>query len=426
MTPLPRNTILLGHALDLLQSLPDGCVHCVVTSPPYYGLRAYDTEPQIWDGLSDCQHVWGETARAPWANDVPGPHGRAKNTEAGHWKTKETGPFCQRCGAWRGELGQEPTPALYIAHLVRIFREVGRVMRHDASLWVNLGDSYSGDSPIRHTSAETFSVAWDPSQSRGNGGSRRSAARQGTMRPKSLLLIPQRFAIAMADEGWIVRSDIIWAKGNALPESVTDRPTKSHEYVFLLTKNERYFYDAQAIAEPTSGTAHPRGRGVHPKTTESGQGIKANRSWEAATVVLAPTRNARTVWEINAEPFSGAHFATMPGELARRCILAGSAERCCEICGAPWKRVIEKITMYAGHSAQAGCTALLAQWPGWPARPGQPQYDGEPPRTTTQTLPHRVDQLHALGNGVVWQTLAPVFVALQIAEEIYLATEVTA
>lgn len=341
-----RNVILQGHCLDVLRSLPDGCVQTIVTSPPYYGLRDYATEPQVWGGISTCDHIWGEVERSPWANELPGPEGRKKNTLASRTRTKTAGAFCMRCEAWCGEVGQEPTPQLFIAHLVQIFRECGRVLRRDGTLWIDIGDAYAGNGHMGK---------------QGQTGQRanRAFTANGT-KPKlaypekSLLGMPWRLAFALVDEGWILRSDIVWEKPNCMPESVQDRPTKSHEYVFLFAKSPRYFYDALATAEPVTGNAHPRGHGVSPKSAEPSSGIRANASFHAATSELVEARNARTVWSIPTTPLASAHFATFPPSLAERMILSGSSPYACEVCGAPWKRVVQRTKMVTRQGNKRG------------------------------------------------------------------------
>jgi DNA modification methylase len=179
-----------------------------------------------------------------------------------------------------GQIGLEQTPEAYVAELVSVFREVRRVLKTDGTLWLNLGDSYAH---------------------------------------KQLSGVPWRVAFALQADGWLLRSDIIWHKPNPMPESVTDRPTKAHEYVFLLTKSERYAYDAAAIAEPSQQPERVRLDRVGGASHK-----ERNQHSEGGLFTGAATRNARSVWSIQTEPFAGAHFATMPTELAKRCILAGS------------------------------------------------------------------------------------------------------
>ncbi|MCQ8240548.1 DNA-methyltransferase [Rhizosaccharibacter radicis] len=232
-----------------------------------------------------------------------------------------------------GQIGLEETPDAYVAEMVAVFREVRRVLRPDGTLWLNLGDSYAGGGCGARDEAR-----W-PKQSR-NDHMARHAKRNAGCKPKDLIGIPWMVAFALRADGWFLRKDIIWHKPNPMPESVFDRPTSAHEHVFLLTKSGRYAYDGGAIAEGavgrnahdlTGGRYAPVGQPAHTGTRQ------------APVDGLDGTRNARDVWTIATQPFAGAHFATMPPELAARCIRAGAPEGgCCEHCGTPFKRVIER------------------------------------------------------------------------------------
>ncbi len=261
---MSRATILSGCALAVLPTLAAGSVRCCVTSPPYWGLRDYG---------------------------VP------------------------------GQFGLEASPDLYVERAVAIFREVRRVLANDGTLWLNLGDSYGANN---HGAGVTGSS--DGGVRRGY--SSRSSPKNGAgIKPKDLVGIPWRVAFALQADGWYLRSDIIWHKPNPMPESVTDRPTKAHEYLFLLSKSERYYYNAEAINEP--GTGRPPGNVAPHKYAEAYAKADDERHRTAAGLERArlgyTTRNARTVWTIASQPYAGAHFATFPEELPRRCILAGSA-----------------------------------------------------------------------------------------------------
>lgn len=221
---LRQSTVFEGDALRVLMRLPSNSVRCVVTSPPYWGLRDYGNAEQI---------------------------------------------------------GQEPTLAQFINRLVGVFAEVRRVLTDDGVLWVSIGDSYTSGNrtwraPDRKNPARAMSV--------------RPGTPEGLKR-KDIVGVPWRLAFALQQDGWYLRSDVVWDKPNAMPESVKDRPSRSHEYIFLLSKSERYFYDGDAVRE----------------TSESGG-----------------TRGKRTVWRVNTRPFAGAHFATFPSELIRPCILSTS------------------------------------------------------------------------------------------------------
>jgi len=254
--------ILQGDCLQVLQSLPENSVQCCVTSPPYYGLRSY-----LPDGHEDK-------------------------------------PL---------EIGSEETPQEYVTKLVQVFREVRRVLRNDGTLWLNIGDSYG-----------TGTKAARAKGNRGIGANTQAAqdavARVGGQ-AKQLMMIPARVAIALQEDGWYLRSDIIWHKPSAMPESVTDRPTNDYEHVFLLAKSERYYYDADAIAEQA---ADPRKR-RHGGTDEYRNALTGqSRQGGLQNAVTCTSRNKRSVWSISTRSYAQAHFATMPEKLVEPCILAGS------------------------------------------------------------------------------------------------------
>ena len=247
-----------------------------------------------------------------------------------------------------GQIGLEATPAIYITRLVEVFREARRVLRSDGTCWLNLGDTYAND------------------QKRGGHPSGKHRKELHTMtRPqrytglpgKNLLMIPARIALALQDDGWILRSDCIWHKTNAMPESVTDRPTSAYEHIFLLVKSERYYYDADAIKEPgkewagSAGTfARAGGKATH--LAIPGQNRVSHREDREDRVPAG--RNKRNVWSIASQPYSGTHFATMPPKLVEPCILAGTSPRACEQCGAPWQRQVERIPMIIRRGPKAG------------------------------------------------------------------------
>jgi DNA modification methylase len=346
-------------AIAGLRSLPDACVQCVVTSPPYWGLRDYGVEPSIWGGDAACEHEWGDTLRSDKANGFRGPNGHAKNEAP--TPPKAAGTICLRCNAWRGCYGLEPTPAIFVANTVTIFRDVRRVLRDDGTLWLNIGDSWNayngGSGPGGWNDARDSER---PHLESGYG------LRCKSLKPKDLCGIPWRVALALQDDGWYLRQDIIWSKPNGMPESVRDRCTKAHEYVFLLTKSERYYFDRLAIGEPNKEQSLARlGRGVadgnknhngapgqephslhQPRkplrfvaTKAEGYGVRVLSGNEWTPSDLA---NRRSVWNIAVGTYRGAHFAVMPDRLAELCLKAGTAVRgCCSECGAPWQRVTE-------------------------------------------------------------------------------------
>lgn len=287
------NKILCGDALQTLRSLPSESVHCIVTSVPYYNLRDYGVE---------------------------------------------------------GQIGLERTPAEFIAKLVEVFREARRVLRSDGTLWLNIGDTYAGGSRGRDDSGAGGKFA-------GPRIERKDNTIPGGFKPKDLMMIPARLAIALQDDGWYLRSDIIWHKVNAMPESVQDRPTNAHEHLFLLAKSERYFYDADAIKEPAiygENRATFRGGGIYTNNNSFRNSAKIIGDGEVRERPETSARNKRNVWPIASQPYSDAHFATMPPKLIEPCILAGTSPQTCEYCGAPWERVTERTPMIIRNGPKSG------------------------------------------------------------------------
>ncbi len=244
------------------------------------------------------------------------------------------------------QIGDEESPSAFVDALVAVFREVRRVLRDDGTCWVNLGDSYcntdkwGGGGP--NTGKQTVTADGDVPP----WAVRARKAPIAGVKPKDLVGIPWAVAFALRDDGWWLRSDIIWHKPNPMPESVTDRPTKAHEYLFLLTKSPTYFYDADAIAEPCTW-----GNGQRVVNVDTPKNRKAGlRPTRAYGHELEGGRNARTVWTFPTGNFGEAHFATFPELLAQRCILAGSSEKgACAACGAPWARSVESESASANN-----------------------------------------------------------------------------
>jgi site-specific DNA-methyltransferase (cytosine-N4-specific) len=317
----PAWEIRVGDVLDRLREMPEASVHMCVTSPPYWGLRDYGTAS--WDGGDpDCGHATPAVPHTGLAVAAERSDGNHRN-ESGTRAAKELQPYrsvCGRCGARRidQQLGLEETPALYLERMVAVFREVKRVLRPDGTCWVNMGDGYVS-SPNGNT-VGNYSTSSLTNPQRQDAMHMRGAAkpRPAGLKPKDLSGMPWRLAFALQDDGWWLRSEIIWAKPNPMPESVTDRPTKSHEQIFLLTKSARYFYDADAIRE----TAIRSGEIPGGNYADKGLAFGVNGGWAGGEVPAG--RNARTVWTI-AEPMvrlradlSAADRSYVLAELARR------------------------------------------------------------------------------------------------------------
>lgn len=305
-----------GDALAVLTRMPDQSVDCCITSPPYWGLRDYGTAK--WKGGDlECDHVKG-MARGDTERETPG--GKGGSFRGG---TVRFSVACRKCGAIRvdKQLGLERTPEEYVAKLVAIFREVRRVLKDDGTLWVNLGDSYA---------AGTKGSGGPSEKQDSNAGSfhnNRTWQIPAGLKPKDLVGIPWMVAFALRADGWYLRQDIIWHKPAPMPESVKDRCTKSHEYIFMLSKSPRYYYDAAAIAEPTVDQEYRiRGR-VRPSpdslftSNEMGGDNRSGLHQQAGGCLV---RNKRDVWTLGPRPFPEAHFATFPYTLPEICMRAGT------------------------------------------------------------------------------------------------------
>lgn len=297
--------ILIGDCRDVLKQLPDESINCVVTSPPYFGLRDY-----------------------------------------GH----------------DGQIGLEPTPDEFVETLVSVFREVRRVLRKDGTVWLNLGDSYTGyhgnkKSEVPSSSTNGWTKGYDENKRKGR-------PQDIGLKQKELIGIPWRVAFALQADGWYLRQDIIWAKPNPMPESVRDRCTKAHEYIFLLSKSPKYYYDHEAAKEPMAASSIPRLKqnvADQVGTTRANGGAKTNGNFKAAGDIESGLRNRRSVWSITTKPYKGAHFATFPPDLIEPCILAGCPEFVCSDCGSPYSPVHKKTDKqdesYKGSSFSKGKTA---------------------------------------------------------------------
>lgn len=315
------NEIFVGDVQSMLGRLHAGSIHTVVTSPPYWGLRDYKTEPLLWED------------------------------------------------GWRGHLGQEPHPEEYVGHLVDVFRKVRRVLRDDGTLWLNLGDCFAtgagraGQSPGGGAQGKRWKgLATQPNR-----------LPQPGLKPKDLVGIPWRVALALQADGWYLRMDNIWDKRNCMPSSAQDRPTSSHEYVFLLSKKERYFYDQEAVREVLESDRQSSGnlRRFQPDAAkqprEGGSQVGRSIPWHND----GRGRNMRSVWRLPSDQFYGelctackayyeelptdalcrcgekdswlSHYATFPEEIPARAILAGTSEKgVCAQCLAPHVRVVER------------------------------------------------------------------------------------
>ena len=313
--------VIIGDNRQALKELADASVQTVVTSPPYWGLRDYGTAN--WTGGDEsCEHIKDPSKTKKFGNDEFNKNRPSREaTKLPGYYFKD---FCELCGATfeDNQIGLEQSPDDFIEQLCIVFDEVWRVLKDDGTIWVNLGDSYSA---MRDSKAS-------PDSLRTGDGTRVSSAanrnpenlRKAGLKHKDLVGIPWRFAFAMQARGWYLRSDIIWHKPNPMPESVTDRPTKSHEYIFLMTKSPRYYYDHEAIKEDAIWAEEKRaGQGrLHYDGKRQGEKGTGQENF----VSIVDKKNKRSVWQVNVKGYREAHFATYPTELIEPCILAGSKE----------------------------------------------------------------------------------------------------
>jgi len=378
-------TLYHGDALAVLRQLPAGSVHMCVTSPPFYGLRDYGTG--TWEGGDEgCDHdtsnVNRDTTKRDKRNeirdDAAGIYATASGWSGGGRESKINSNVCGKCGARRvdQQIGLEESPQAWVDALVAVFREVRRVLRADGTLWVEVGDSYAAN-----VGSGRRSSVCDPNHTPNAwAGSTRASGMQMTplkhpTKPKDLVGAPWLLAFALRADGWYLRSDIIWARPNPMPESVTDRPTKSHSYVFLLSKQARYYFDADAIREEAEYGRRDWNGGVNFK---GGDITRGHGRTSVTGSDPSAGRNKRSVWTIPTEPLPDEHYAAYPQALVEPCILAGTSERgVCPDCGAPWVRETESERRTDNGEVITGAFATDA---------GKSASAGPRPRKFVQTL----------------------------------------
>lgn len=313
------NKFYQGHALDVLRTFPDGCIDSVVTSPPYWGLRNYGTNPQVWGGDANCQHEWAKIIKPPngGKNNPERPPLVNANKAMDKMDVRGKGAesdFCPKCGAWLGELGLEPTLQMFMDNLMLIFDEIHRVLKDTGTLWVNLGDCYSGSGGMgsKYTNLQKRGMIMLKDFNRSNMD----------IPKKSLCLIPQRFAINMVDRGWLCRNEIIWYKPNAMPESVKDRFTNDYEPIYFFTKAQDYYFEQQ-LEESYWANHDPRAKNEDRNIAENGKIATGTYKMQGVNYRKDGKRNMRCVWELNTKGSTENHFATYPQRLIKTPILAG-------------------------------------------------------------------------------------------------------
>lgn len=387
-----RNKILQGHVLDKLQQIPSKFIDMCITSPPYWALRDYKSTPIIWDSSIECDHelkkektkniqlqAGNPEFRRPWRDQASSAfteessslmHENRNNQQGTQKKVNENktgttwikkyenipGGFCVLCGAWKGQLGLEPTFKLYLDHLFQIFEECHRVLKKTGSLWVNLGDTYYGGGQSQgHTSESTnFGIK---TENRSYVSKPQARGKLNDIKNKSLVGIPDRFKIGMIDRGWICRNDIIWHKPNPIPSSAKDRFTVDYERLFFFTKEKKYHFETQY--EPNSPdnvkdilNRIRRGNLNYRKENSESKYLKEahNKQYEQGLhntprdigTNLALGRIKRTIWKIPTQPFSGSHFAVFPEELIKTPIFATCPKKICTQCQQPRVKIYDE------------------------------------------------------------------------------------
>ncbi|MDO9333538.1 MAG: site-specific DNA-methyltransferase [Dehalococcoidales bacterium] len=428
----PYCTLYQGDCLEVMKELPENSIQCVITSPPYWGLRKYSGEQEVtWGGEKDCQHKWGSRLRDirhdhTWASSSP-----VENRPQSQYIEVAKGQYCTLCGAWRGAYGLEPTVEMYVQHTIEVLRAIRRVLKDDGIVWWNLGDSYAGQH-VSYTDKR-----WQHGDSE-HIEQHHSLGKADGLKPLDLCLIPQRVMLAAQADGWWVRSVIIWHKPNPMPESVNSikwekhrvkggkgnrannqfqiettkqgpgvasrkqreayfeggagspqwqpcpscekclpndglvlrkgswRPTDDYEVIIMLTKSADYYADGEAVREPQTGTAHSRGTEACNQSYQEAR--ESYLGFKSPVVNLPAGRNCRSVWTFPTESFSGAHFATFPTEIPKRCILIGTSEKGnCSKCGKPVVRVMETTSHYTQREVthQPNNTPTKVDSTGW-------------------------------------------------------------
>ena len=331
---------LQGSCIDKIKELNDNTIDCVVTSPPYWGLRDYGTA-SYEGGDPDCKHTITDGIVDNKNNKLIERPNRASDKKN-----------CVRCGAKRidKQLGLEPTYQEHIQNIVELFRAIKPKLKDSATVWLNYGDSYASTVNGTKVKDQVKNKVQFSSKYLIKGDDRTFRDKpfstiQGSLKPKDLVMIPNRIAIALQDDGWWIRSEIIWHKPNPMPESTKDRPTSCHEKIWLITKSKKYYYDADAIREPVAKGTITR---LSEKNLKNQKGSNRGNGGMRSNGNMKPvgnmeTKNKRNVWTVTTKPCKEAHFATFPKDLIEPCIKAGCPEKVCVKCGTPYVRNLKII-----------------------------------------------------------------------------------
>ena len=332
MNKLPINRIICGDCLEVMKKWPANSIDMCLCSPPYWGLRDYGVE-QIFGGDKDCEHEWNGCGKSSQRLRDP-------KTAIPELLNPQMGNICLKCHAWKGQLGLEPTPEMYIEHLTEIFNEVKRVLKKTGTLWLVIGDTYWGGK-----GKSGYELPHEAEERRGKGETiqhsynvpgymemRPADGKHDFIQPKCLCMIPERLSWSLIQNGWILRNKNIWFKPNGMPSSVKDRFSNKWEYVYMFSKSKNYYFDLDAVREPyaestfqrvSQNEGNPKWDGDHKRGSPMGE-----HTLDPKQFTHPKGKNPGDVWEIGTVPcpIKGVHFATFPEDLCRKAIIPGCPE----------------------------------------------------------------------------------------------------
>ena len=339
------NKIVYGDALEILKRVPPEFVDMAMTSPPYWGLRNYGKETcKIWDENPGCRHEWtpqGLYLQHENRNFLKGSQENVIGKKETAWIRKYNkiqGAFCHKCGAWYGQLGLEPLPDMYVKHLLQIFRGLKRILKPTGSFYLNMGDTYAGSRCGSHDYRAGKYKNFTGKEQYENKYEKPSPQASAQIQRKSLCMVPERVALAMVSDRWILRNKIVWHKPNPMPSSVKDRLSNTWEYLFHFVKGQKYYYNLDAIREPHKTASLGRTKRKwdgHREPGASWQGMDISKMCHQSG------KNPGDVFKIATKAFPEAHFAVYPEELCEMPIKAACPEYICEKCGQPKRQVLK-------------------------------------------------------------------------------------
>jgi len=345
-----KNKILNGNVLEVLRQLPSDIYDTIITSPPYWGQRFYPGANTVWDaGSPNCEHDWQSYIKASNCWGVPSPNISVKSEEYNtSWVPEHQQGYCKKCGAWWGQLGCEPTPQLFVDHLVEIFDELLRVLKPTGVCFLNLGDKYCGSlGGYGIKEVHSIGIQYNLKERRPSQFFKPPAAtclgKEPYLKMKQLLLIPHRVAIKMEDHGWLCRNNIIWFKANYMPHPVRDRFVNAHEDVFMFTKTGKYFFDLDKVRKPSIWAKKDK-RAMFGRVPHMTGKLVDAKVHNAAVGYNPKGKNPGDVWKLKTSRFKGAHFATFPHELVEMALKCACPTEVCKECGKPKKQIYKMIS----------------------------------------------------------------------------------